>query len=233
MATRDERRKVKERAGAQPSCVRVVVHTYRDGGVRPSVVPCERWTCPMCAERKVEDLMDRLKLSSGGGDLFALEVPRDKWDPVRKMAMRHGAGYVGFKRHSGSILFVCDAQLKGRDWKLRPTTTTQVKADVLRHGVKRVDWCKEWRPEPRKRGQTVGRVSLPAGWAREVLERAGYDGTTGRIAGLDAFQTVERLAAVAEEVAAEKSLVRGSEQARKVPSPRNARGKRRRRRESP
>lgn len=210
MATRDERRKVKA-AVSGPTCVRAVLLTYRDGGVRPMVVPCGRWACLNCSEWKVNEVLEHLKSASGGGDLFDAALPKDKWDPARKMAMRKGAGYVSFKRFDGSVLLVSDEPLKGRNWRLKPTTPDALAEAILKQNVRRVDWCADWRPVKPETHQTVGRASLPAGWAADVLARAGYDQAKGRIPGLDAYETVERLNDAAAQIATEKSLVRGRE----------------------
>lgn len=89
--------------------------------------------------------------------VYVMAVTRTYWDAVRKMAMRRGAGYVGFKRHDGSILFVCDARLEGRDWRLHPTTLTRLQADLGRDNpIQRIDWCSAWRPTGRSTEAEVG-----------------------------------------------------------------------------
>jgi|JI10StandDraft_1071094.scaffolds.fasta_scaffold68700_2 hypothetical protein len=198
---RDRSKAVKSQVDAARRCGTAIALVYRDGSVVTKVIPCEKWSCPTCAEWRTDKIVEQLKEVTGGGDVFCAEIPPDDWEAARKQAQRKDAGYMGVKRLNGGALLVSDQPLSGRAWSLAPTPRSQVRERILSAPNRRTDWCKRWRlPTDESQNKVIGRIAMSPRHAREVLERAGYDPRLGRIPGVDPYEAAASILEMKAEV---------------------------------
>lgn len=182
--------------GTSYACRKVAVLVLRNGRAMACAWPCNAWGCDECAERKVEEMIAQIKYVNGGAEVFAGTLATGKqWASRTRTAQREGVGFLGVKRHGGESLLIAGAALRGRGWELALIPFAELHKAILSRPVRRVDWCREWRPQPEEReSKALYRVHVGSmRRAAEVMEAAGVDQTTGVVPGLSPAETAARL----------------------------------------
>jgi hypothetical protein len=182
-----------------PTCLRVLQLFFPNGSAPYVLVRCEAWACSRCKVENVDEIVSHLRNVAMGSDLFATDLPMDRWDAVTKKAQREHADYLGLKRHHkvkqtrdkkvypphARAFVVADAPLAGRGWALEPVDIAYLAAAMLDGPIVRRDWSSAWRPEPRAPRGAIGRVSCPLSVAKEARRLAGYDERQQCYPGMD------------------------------------------------
>ncbi|WP_344222760.1 hypothetical protein [Kribbella sancticallisti] len=141
-------------------------------------------------------MLQHLKQMNGGAAPFVgVLTDARQWESRVRIARRSSVPYVGVKRHGNDALLVAGDRLSGRGWGLEPMAYDELHRQVLSRPIRRVDWCKEWRPVVEEReSKALFRVHFGSmRRAAEVMDAAGVDRETGTVPGLTPSETAALL----------------------------------------
>jgi hypothetical protein len=158
---------------------------------------CNRWHCRKCLERRVNDFVARIEQEAGVTTVYVAELDKRDWRTAQQMLRRKELPYAGVKRHDGTVLLVAATSVSGRSWGLQALPVAELAGRVLAGKVKRVDWCKQWRPtaEDREQGKykIVDRVQCAPSRLNKVMAAAGFEPTARDSGGVPPHVAAARI----------------------------------------